>query len=68
LPFAVATAVQHSGGRWVIKIIGKWGLRLLAAWLVLYGLLGLFGDKYDLRAIVVPLLAVVAGVLIFLDR
>jgi hypothetical protein len=68
LPFHVAPAVQHSSGRCIIKIIGKWGLRLLAVWLVLHGLIVLAGDKVNVPAIVMPLLAIVAGVLIFLDR
>jgi hypothetical protein len=41
---------------------------LLAVWLVLHGLIALSDGKFTLPPIVMPLLAVVAGVLIFLDR
>jgi len=45
-----------------VKLTNKWGMILLGLWLILWGLLSLPGN------VVLPLLAIVAGVLILLDR
>jgi hypothetical protein len=47
---------------------GNIGLRLLGVWLVLDGVLPLVGLRIPNSAILLTLLAVVAGVLLILDR
>jgi hypothetical protein len=51
-----------------MKLSGNLGLRLLGAWLVLDGILPLLGLRIPNGAILLTLLAIVAGVLLILDR
>ena len=51
-----------------MKIIRTPGLLLLAIYLIIVGLIGLFGISLGQLAIVVPLLALVAGVLILIGK
>jgi hypothetical protein len=46
----------------------KWGMTLLAVWLILAGLLPLLRVEIPYRDTVLALLAIAAGVLILLDR
>jgi hypothetical protein len=47
---------------------GKMGLRLLGAWLVLDGLLPLVGVRLPNGDTLLTMLAIIAGVLLILDR
>jgi hypothetical protein len=51
-----------------MKLGGNLGLRLLGVWLVLDGLLPLVGLRIPNSAILPTLLAIIAGVLLILDR
>jgi hypothetical protein len=52
----------------MFKVIGKWGLRLLGVWLILFGVMALFGLTFQRSGELMALLALVAGVLVLLDR
>lgn len=51
-----------------MKPPGPWGLRLLAVYLILLGLIGVFGVSLGGLSIVMPVLALVAGVLILIGK
>jgi hypothetical protein len=51
-----------------MKLSGNFGLRLLGVWLVLEGVLPLIGLRIPNSAILLTMLAIVAGVLLILDR
>lgn len=51
-----------------MKIVSSWGLRLLAAYLILVGLLALIPALSIIPPIIIALLAVAAGVLILIGR
>lgn len=51
-----------------MKITKKWGMILLAAWLILTGLMALIPALSVIPAIVMSLLALAAGVLVLIDR
>jgi hypothetical protein len=51
-----------------MKLSGNIGLRLLGVWLVLDGVLPLVGLRIPNSGILLTVLAVVAGVLLLLDR
>jgi hypothetical protein len=51
-----------------MKFIGKWGMRLLGAYLILVGLIGLFKPSFQYSVELTAGLALVAGVLVLLDR
>jgi hypothetical protein len=51
-----------------MKIIRTPGLLLLAIYLILVGLVGVFGIHLGQASIVMPLLALVAGILILIGR
>jgi hypothetical protein len=51
-----------------MKLSGNMGLRLLGVWLVLEGVLPLLGLRIPNSSILLTVLAVVAGVLLLLDR
>ncbi len=46
----------------------KYGRMLLGVWLVLTGLIQVLGLHFDYMGLVLGILAIVAGVLVFLDR
>ncbi len=46
----------------------KWGLRLAAVWLILFGITSLFPESLASLNRGLPILAIVAGVLMLLDR
>jgi hypothetical protein len=50
-----------------MKWPGKWSVLLLAVWLILMGLVQL-GVSFPYSALVMGVLALVAGILVFLDR
>ncbi len=49
-----------------VKLPKNIGMLLLAVWLILTGVLGLFSISFPARDILLELLAIAAGVLIFL--
>jgi hypothetical protein len=51
-----------------MKVIRTPGLLLLAIYLILVGLIGLFGINLGALSIVMPLLALVAGILILIGK
>ena len=51
-----------------MKVIKTPGLLLLAIYLVIVGLVGLFGISLGQLAFIVPLLALVAGILILIGK
>ena len=51
-----------------MKLTKKWGMILLAIWLILTGLMALVPALSVIPGIVMALLALVAGVLVLLDR
>jgi hypothetical protein len=51
-----------------MKLSGNLGLRLLGVWLVLDGILPLVGLRIPNGAILLTLLAIIAGVLLIVDR
>ena len=44
------------------------GFLLLAVWLILYGLLAVFGVSFNGQAIIMGILALAAGVLILINK
>jgi hypothetical protein len=52
----------------MFKLIGKWGMRLLGVWLILQGLIPLLELNFRYQQQLLLVLAVVAGVLVLLDR
>ena len=44
------------------------GFLLLGIWLILYGLLAVFGVNFQYQALIMGLLALVAGALILINR
>ena len=51
-----------------MKRLGKLGSTLLAVWLLLQGLMGLFHFGFPYSGMVLSLLALVAGILLLADR
>ncbi len=51
-----------------MRIVNSWGFRLLGAYLMLVGLLALIPALHVIPPIVMSLLALAAGVLIFIGR
>ncbi len=51
-----------------MKIVDSWGMRLLAAYLILVGLLDLVPALRFIPSIIVSLVALAAGVLILIRR
>jgi hypothetical protein len=51
-----------------MKVTSSRGMLLLAIWLILTGLIGLFGFSFTGLPIVMGILALVAGLLILLGR
>lgn len=51
-----------------MKITKTWGGRLLAVWLILMGLIALVPQLSVIPGVVMSLLALIAGVLILVDR
>ncbi len=51
-----------------MKLTKKWGMILLAVWLILNGLMGVVSALAVIPGIVMALLAIAAGVLILIDR
>jgi hypothetical protein len=51
-----------------VNITKSWGARLLAIWLVLTGLIALVPELGTISGVLMSLLALVAGVLILVDR
>jgi hypothetical protein len=56
--------------RWLLRPSKRLGLNLLGVWLIVYGLSVLFpsAGSHALIQILLPGLAIVAGVLILMDR
>lgn len=52
----------------IVKTPSNLGLRLLAIYLVLIGLMGIFGIRRGELSILVPILALVAGILILVGK
>jgi hypothetical protein len=46
----------------------NWGMRLLGGWLIITGLIPLLHIRFPELQVILDLLAVVAGILILLDR
>lgn len=75
-PALIRPAKQQSAGRLratgvhssTMKIIKTPGLLLLAIYLILIGLTGLFGISLGQLSIVLPILALVAGILILIGK
>ncbi len=51
-----------------MKIVKSWGLRLLAAFLILFGLMALIPALHIIPTLVVDLVALAAGVLLLIGR
>jgi hypothetical protein len=51
-----------------MKIIKTPGMLCLAAFLILYGLIGVFGINLGTLTIIMPILALVAGILILIGK
>ena len=51
-----------------MNIVKNLGMLLLAVYLIVVGLLGLFGMSLGQLSILVPILAIVAGVLILIGK
>jgi hypothetical protein len=51
-----------------MKMTNKPGMLVLAIYLILGGLIGLFGIRLGVLNFVVPLLAIVAGILILIEK
>jgi hypothetical protein len=57
-----------SGGIPTVTITKNLGFLLLAIWLILYGLLAVFGVSFNGQGIIMGILALAAGVLILINR
>ena len=51
-----------------MKLTKKLGMLVLAVWLILTGLIGLFGLTFTGLSLIMGLLAIVAGLLILVER
>lgn len=51
-----------------MRIVNSWGMRLLAAYLILVGLLALVPALHVIPPIVIALVALAAGVLLLIGR
>jgi hypothetical protein len=51
-----------------MKLAKNLGTFLLAVWLIMYGLIAMFGLNFRGSSMVMALLALAAGILILLDR
>ncbi|MEQ1858436.1 MAG: hypothetical protein ABMA13_00715 [Chthoniobacteraceae bacterium] len=51
-----------------MKLPSNLGLRLLAVYLIIIGLIGIFGISLGQLSILVPILALVAGILILIGK
>jgi hypothetical protein len=51
-----------------VTITKNLGFLLLAIWLILYGLLAVFGVSFAGQGIIMGILALIAGVLILINR
>ncbi len=51
-----------------ITFSSKFGMLLLGIWLILYGLIALFDLRFNGQNVVMGLLALVAGIIIVIDR
>jgi len=49
-------------------ITGKWGFRVLAIWLIVTGLAGIINLSFNGFSLLMAVLAMVAGILILVDR
>jgi hypothetical protein len=51
-----------------MKLTKKLGMLVLAVWLILTGLIGLFGLTFTGLSLIMGLLAIVAGLLLLVER
>ena len=51
-----------------MTITRPWGIILLAIWLILYGLVALFGLSFSGLGVVMGVLAIVAGILLLVGK
>ena len=51
-----------------MKVTNKPGMLILAIYLIAVGLIGLFGIRLGVLSFATPLLAIVAGILILIDK
>ena len=51
-----------------MKITNNLGMLLLAIWLILYGILAVFGVSFPQQGIIMGILALAAGILLLIRR
>jgi hypothetical protein len=64
----VLSLAERGGRRSAIRLNQNFGLVLAGVWFILNGLLGLIGFSFQGQALVMALLALVAGILLLLGR
>ena len=63
-----AGKTDANGRRRTMNIVKNLGMLLLAVYLIVVGLIGLFGMSLGQLSILVPILAIVAGVVILIGK
>ena len=67
-PLVIGAIIHHAHLSLIMKITSNRGMLLLAIYLVLIGVTGIFGIRLGELSIVVPILALVSGILILLGK